>query len=267
MKHFSVMLTNIQPSRYDQYVLIFDAKWAKEDVISKDEYSNMHNTMTNIRWRFVSFGEAALLVEADAPLEHANRAVLALAARLDAALGAGIVAVVPALMSLLVRFDPLQTSHDVVERHVRVVLHGLEVAHTMPARVVTIKVRYGGEDGPDLDDVAQQLALSPEAVVALHCKVVQRVLMIGFAPGFPYLGPLPPELTLPRRATPRTAVPPGSVAIAAGMSGIYPQRLPGGWHLIGRTDAVLFDPTHTPPSLVQPGDGVRFDPLPDGVMP
>jgi inhibitor of KinA len=82
--------------------------------------------------------------------------------------------------------------------------------------------------------------------------------MIGFAPGFPYIGPLPATLTLPRRATPRPAVPAGSVALAAGFTGIYPARLPGGWHLIGQTDLVLFDPQRTPPALLQPGDRVQF---------
>jgi KipI family sensor histidine kinase inhibitor len=91
--------------------------------------------------------------------------------------------------------------------------------------------------------------------------------MIGFAPGYPYLGGLPPRLHLPRRATPRKAVPPGSVAIAAGMTGIYPARLPGGWHLIGRTDQRLFDPQADRPCLLDPGDDVRFVALPAGVTP
>jgi inhibitor of KinA len=124
--------------------------------------------------------------------------------------------------------------------------------------VIEIAVRYGGADGPDLLDVALQLDLTPDQVVALHTGQPYRVVMLGFAPGFPYIGPLPAALMLPRRATPRTAVPAGSVAIAAGMTGVYPQRLPGGWHLIGRTYAVLFDPHRSPPSLLQAGDQVQF---------
>jgi KipI family sensor histidine kinase inhibitor len=92
-------------------------------------------------------------------------------------------------------------------------------------------------------------------------------MAIGFAPGFPYLGPLPELLRLPRRSTPRTRVPAGSVAIAADMTGIYPAVLPGGWHLIGRTPLRLFDPHASPPSLLAPGDGVQFEPLPDGIVP
>jgi inhibitor of KinA len=214
--------------------------------------------MLDVRWHCVPFGEAAVLVEAEADRELANRAVLALAARLDAAPLPGVEVIVPALTSLVVRFDPFQTSYAAVEQHVRALLDELEVETASPTRIVTIPVRYGGDDGPDLVDVAQQLDLMPDEVIALHCREVYRVLMIGFAPGFPYIGPLPPELTLPRRATPRTAVPAGSVAIAAGMTGIYPQRLPGGWHIIGHTDAVLFDPTRTPPALLQPGDRVQF---------
>jgi inhibitor of KinA len=92
-------------------------------------------------------------------------------------------------------------------------------------------------------------------------------MMIGFAPGFPYIGPLPEQLVLPRRATPRAAVPAGSVAIAAGLTGIYPSRLPGGWHLIGRMPLRLFDPAASPPSTLAPGDGVRFEPQPTGLLP
>ena len=125
-------------------------------------------------------------------------------------------------------------------------------------------MRYGGEDGPDLDEVAVRLGLAPREVVAIHCEAIHRVLMIGFAPGYPYLGGLPPQLHLPRRATPRKAVPAGSVAIAAGMTGIYPARLPGGWHLIGRTEQRLFDPQAERPCLLEPGDDVRFVALPAG---
>ncbi len=101
---------------------------------------------------------------------------------------------------------------------------------------------YGGEAGPDLVEAAERLGLTPQALVAEHCAHIYRVMMIGFAPGYPYIGPLPDKLVLPRRATPRSAVPAGSVAIAVGLTGIYPTRLPGGWHLIGRTPLALFDP-------------------------
>jgi len=209
-------------------------------------------------WRCVPFGEAALLVEVQGEQTTANRAVLALADQIAAAALSGVTLVQPALTSLLVGFDPLQTTHAALERVAHAHIDQLNVLEQDLARIVTLPVRYGGDAGPDLENVAQQLGLTPDEVIAQHTGQPRRVLMLGFAPGFPYIGPLPPALTLPRRATPRTAVPAGSVAIAAGMTGVYPQRLPGGWHLIGHTDAVLFDPQRLPPSLLQAGDDVQF---------
>src|SRR5689334_7932811 len=203
--------------------------------------------MRPLSWFFHPFGEAGLLVEALPAVPEANLAVQALACALDALALPGIASVVPAVHTLLIA--------------------GLDLAGAAAPRVVEIAVRYGGEDGPDLDEVAAKLGMVPREVVAAHCQAPHRVLMIGFAPGYPYLGGLPQQLHLPRRATPRKAVPAGSVAIAAGMTGIYPSRLPGGWHLIGRTDQRLFDPANASPCLLAPGDGVRFVALPGGVAP
>jgi KipI family sensor histidine kinase inhibitor len=117
---------------------------------------------------------------------------------------------------------------------------------------------YGGEFGPDLESVTEQLRLSPAEVVARHTASIQSVYMIGFAPGFAYVGDLPAELALPRRATPRERVPAGSVAIAGRQTGIYPRSTPGGWHLIARTPINLFDPARDPPAYLRPGDRVQF---------
>jgi len=125
---------------------------------------------------------------------------------------------------------------------------------------VQIRVRYGGEDGPDLEDVAEQCGLRPVDVVERHAAARYRVLFLGFAPGFAYLGGLPPELATPRRPNPRERVPAGSVGIAGEQTGIYPLAMPGGWNLIGRTDATLFDPARSEPSLLEPGATVRFVP-------
>lgn len=214
--------------------------------------------MNSSVWHCAPFGEAALLAEVGGEQIIANRAVLALAAALGADPLPGVTIVQPALISLLLRFDPLHTTHAAVERWVHMHTAQLPLGDPTPSRSVIIPVRYGGDDGPDLDDVAQQLGLTLDELIALHTGHTYRVLMLGFAPGFPYIGPLPFALTLPRRATPRTVVPAGSVAVAAGMTGVYPQRLPGGWHLIGRTGVVLFDPQRSPPSLLQAGDGVQF---------
>lgn len=211
-----------------------------------------------IVWQISPMGDGALLAEAAG--EHggaANRVALAAAAALAADPPPGLTATVPAVASLLVCFDPLTTDHAAVEARLRAAL-GQGPAGAPAGRLVTIPVAYGGPDGPDLTEAAEALGLTPAELVALHCAAPYRVMMIGFAPGYPYIGPLPPALSIPRRATPRAAVPPGSVAIAAGLTGIYPARLPGGWHLIGRTGLRLFDPAADPPALLAPGDQVQF---------
>lgn len=220
-----------------------------------------------IRWRLLPLGEAALLVEGEPVGERTNRAVIALARALDEAVPPGALQSVPAVNSLLIPFDPLQLSAAVLEATIQRVLAELGPAPDTPERVVEVAVRYGGEAGPDLLEVAAQVGMTPQAVVALHAAPIYRVLLVGFAPGFPYLGPLPAPLHLPRRSTPRTKVPAGSVAIAADMSGIYPAELPGGWHLIGQTQLALFDPEADPPSLLESGVGVRFVPSADGIQP
>jgi KipI family sensor histidine kinase inhibitor len=221
--------------------------------------------MHALSWSFYPFGETGLLVEARPADPQANLAVQALARALDGLGSPGIASVVPAVHTLLIGFDPLLLDGGTLERQVRRLIAGLDLADAAARRVIEIAVRYGGEDGPDLNEVAERLGMAPREVVAAHCEASHRVLMIGFAPGYPYLSGLPQQLHLPRRATPRKAVPAGSVAIAVGMTGIYPARLPGGWHLIGRTEQRLFDPTVERPCLLEPGDGVRFVAMPGGV--
>jgi len=212
-------------------------------------------------------GEGALLLDAGPTVTAGSRALLAAAACIERAAISGVETILPTLSSLLITFDPLHISPDALRITVASLLAQPGVAPPLSARTVEIPVRYGGGDGPDLADVAAHCALTPTEVVTLHAGSVYRVLMIGFAPGYPYIGPLPPALELPRRATPRQQVPAGSVAIAAGLAGIYPDQLPGGWHLIGRTDLRLFDPHTTPPALLAIGDAVRFVPIDGGVLP
>lgn len=211
-----------------------------------------------MRWCIHPLGEAALLAEADSD-DHgaANAAALVASAALEADGPPWLTATVPAIASLLVCFDPLAVAHSIIEARLRAAL-AVAGGQGLSGRLVEIPVTYGGEHGSDLADAAQALGLTPDELVALHCAEPYRVMMIGFAPGYPYIGPLPPALHLPRRATPRAAVPSGSVAIAAGLTGIYPARLPGGWHLIGRTSLGLFDPGADPPARLAPGDRVRF---------
>lgn len=182
----------------------------------------------------------------------------------------GLQAVVPAYASVTVFFDPLLVKENWPRktspaRVVRALLEDLLTQSAIynpqspirnpPSPITEIPVRYGG---PDLAEVAEKLQLSENEVIRLHAGTVYTVFMTGFLPGFPYLGPLPEALRLPRRGTPRLSVPAGSVAIAGDQTGIYPRASPGGWHLIGHTDFRLFDPGQRPPARLQPGMRVRF---------
>jgi KipI family sensor histidine kinase inhibitor len=132
----------------------------------------------------------------------------------------------------------------------------------MPAgRLVEIEVRYGGADGPDLDDVARLHDLRPEDVVEIHAGAEYLAYFLGFAPGFAYLGPVPASIATPRLDLPRPRVPPGSIAIGGTQTAVYPTETPGGWRLIGRTDSRVWDLAREPPALITPGDRVRFVPV------
>jgi KipI family sensor histidine kinase inhibitor len=171
--------------------------------------------------------------------------------------------IVPAYTTVLVGFDPALTDAANVEDAVRSVLPGLGI-HSATTRLREIPVHYGGKDGPDLADVAAHVGLPPGEVVTRHAAATYRVACVGFCPGFAFLLGLPTELDTPRRRTPRTRVPTGSVAIGGAQTGVYPMETPGGWNLIGRTNLTLFDPTRPDPFFLRPGDEVRFVPE-DGV--
>jgi len=173
----------------------------------------------------------------------------------------GILNLHPAYTSVLVDFDPRLHSHAQMEALVRERLASYEDAPPPEPRRVEIPVRYGGESGPDLGDVARHTGLSVDRVVELHAAAEYLVYFVGFATCFPYLGGLPPELATPRLAAPRKQVPAGSVAIGGAQAGIYPLASPGGWRLIGRTHLKLFDPSASPPPLLRMGDRVRFVPM------
>ena len=185
-----------------------------------------------------------MLVELDSTAE-----VRAAYGRLVAARLPGVVELVPAARTVLVVGDPLPDLAPL--------LADLEVAAEPAGPEVEIPVTY---DGPDLAEVAGLTGLAEAAVVRRHAGAVYTVAFCGFAPGFGYLTGLPAELQVPRRATPRTAVPAGAVGIAGEYAGVYPRRSPGGWQLLGRTDAVLWDADRDPPALLAPGTRVRFTP-------
>ncbi|MGH3579714.1 MAG: 5-oxoprolinase subunit PxpB, partial [Mycobacterium sp.] len=141
-----------------------------------------------------------------------------------------------------------------------------ETALDRPRRLWRVPVCYQNELGPDLASVAERTGLGIDDVVALHVGTRYHVYMIGFVPGYPYMGDLPEALVLPRRVDPRIRVPPGSVAIATTLTAIYPLESPGGWHLIGTTPIPLFDAHASPPALFAPGDAVEFEAIDPGTF-
>ena len=220
--------------------------------------------------QILPLGDRAVLVQLAAPLSRKTTArVRDLADRVRAAALLGVLDVVPAFRSVTVYYDPVRTSGPGAAGlpfdRLREALAALVEEHPReapaPGPPVEIPVCYGGEFGEDLDALAQMHRLAPAEVVDLHTGAEYFVGMLGFAPGFPYLVGLDARLVTPRRATPRTRVPRGSVAIGGEHTGIYPFESPGGWHLIGCTPLVLFDPVRDPPSLLQAGDEVRFVPI------
>jgi len=200
-----------------------------------------------------ALGEAALCCTLPAPLslEQPQR-VWQLASSL--ADRAGVQELIPGMNNLTLVFDPLRTEPTELEAAVQA-LWAKPLRRQQAGRLVEIPVTY---DGPDLGDVASHCGLSADEVVRRHTQGQYVVYFIGFQPGFAYLGGLDEALHTPRRAEPRVAVPAGSVGIGGAQTGIYPLATPGGWQLIGRTSLALFDPHATPPTLLAPGDLVRF---------
>lgn len=217
-----------------------------------------------------SWSEDALLLRFGESIDIALNAEVHAAARvLRAAELPGVLDIAPAYASILLRFDPAARGdadgglpHERLEQALRAILRDapppVQAMHDTGDAVVEIPVCYGGAHGPDLEALAARAGMSPGEVVARHGAGVYTVAMLGFAPGFPYLLGLDPALHMPRRATPRTRVPAGSVAIGGAQTGIYPRELPGGWNLIGRTPLSLFDPRRGRPCLLAPADRVRF---------
>jgi inhibitor of KinA len=187
-----------------------------------------------------------------------HRRVLKLVRLMEAEPSPGLRNLHPSYCSLLVVFDPVRTDHAEVRAHVGRLAERFDEVMLPAPRTVEIPVCYGGEYGPDLEDVAAMHGLTPERVIELHSSAEYVVYFIGFVPGYPYLGGLPDVLATPRLAQPRRLVPAGSVGIAGNQAGIYSLATPGGWRLLGRTPRVLFDPARVPMSLLEIGDIVRF---------
>lgn len=212
--------------------------------------------------RYLVAGDAALVVEFGDAIDPAiNRRVRELLLSIDRAGIDGICDLVPSYRSLLVLYDPLRTIFEDLRGRLGDLQAHAADRPVPPPRVVEIPTAYGGLFGPDLSFVARHNGLTEREVVAIHAGTDYLVYMMGFSPGFTYLGGMSERIAAPRLETPRTAIPAGSVGIAQQQTGIYPVESPGGWRLIGRTPVSLFDPSRNPPVIVDAGDYIRFVPV------
>jgi len=208
-------------------------------------------------------GDSMLLVELASVIDPlVNTRAIALATRLRDRQARGVRDVAPGYCTIGVHFDPLQTDLLALEA---AIADEAAIVETMVTELsqapIEIGVIYGGEAGPDLAAVAERAGCTPADVVERHAARTYRVYMLGFVPGFAYMGRVDATIAMPRHRVPRERVPAGSVGIAGEQTGVYPVASPGGWQLIGRTSTVMFDPTRSQASLLAPGDEVRFVPL------
>lgn len=205
-------------------------------------------------------GDCAVRVQFGEKIDPAiNAKVHAFCRAVENAAIPGVVEWAPAYCVATVYYNPAVIAYERLRNSLAPLVS--EAQPEAPAWIIEIPVAYGGEWGQDLADVAGRCGMTENDVIALHSQAAYRCYMVGFMPGFPYLGEVPATIRVPRLATPRVRVPVGSVAIAEGQTGIYPQESPGGWNLIGRTPLALFDPASDPPALISPGDYVRFVPI------
>jgi inhibitor of KinA len=212
--------------------------------------------------RIVAASDSSILVAfADEMSAETQRNVLSLFLELHKLRESRIRNLHPAYSSLLIDFDPIHANHADMTRIAEVALTNASPITEHFGREVKISVCYEGEFAPDLNAVAERTGLHADEVVRLHSTADYVVAFLGFTPGFGYLSGLPKRLNVPRRATPRKVVAAGSVGIAGMQTGVYPLQSPGGWQIIGRTPARMFHPDANPPTLLQPGDTVRFVPI------
>ncbi len=210
--------------------------------------------------RLLDCGDRALTVEFGNAVEpELNRQVRALDHVLKGV--PGIVETIPTFRSLFIEYDPFAVSHDQLCRLITARMKNLETGDHGNEKIIDIPVCYGGEFGPDLADVAAHAGLSEAEVIERHSRNNYPIYMLGFLPGFAYLGGLDPQLNTPRLKTPRQEIPAGSVGIAGMQTGIYPLKSPGGWRLIGRTPVKVYDPSSPNPFLYAAGDVIRFRPV------
>ena len=211
---------------------------------------------------FFLMGDRGLLLEfGDEISSEVNEKVRRMALAIQSEAIKGIVETIPTYRSLLIIYDPVMLPIDDLKKRLYLIEKGLQQTPFPEPKLTRIPVVYGGPYGPDLEEVAKYRRVSTEEVIRLHCSKPYFIYMIGFMPGFPYMGELPEKLATPRLKTPRLLVPAGSVAIAQKQTGIYSIDSPGGWQILGRTPVKLFGPEREPPALLQMGDLVQFYPI------
>jgi inhibitor of KinA len=209
--------------------------------------------------KIVPAGDAAVLIQVGDEIDlTTNQHVHALAALINVSPLSGLIETVPAYGTLLVHYDPLFLSFEQIRNYLREKITQVHDNVSWERKQLEIPVRYGGEYGPDLESVAHHCQMQIEDVIRIHSEKIYTIFMMGFTPGFPYMGKLDDAILMPRLETPRTRVPAGTVAIAGSQTGIYPIDSPGGWQLIGWTPLQLFNPESESPFLFSPGDEVKF---------
>ena len=213
----------------------------------------------NLKSKIVPLGDSAMLVQLGDEIDLTiNQRVHTLSNLITVSSINGIIETVPAYATLLMHYDPLVLSFTQIKNHLRAIIAQTRENENRKPRLVEVPVRYGGEYGIDLESVASHLHLSVDDVIRIHSEKTYTVYMMGFTPGYPYMGKLADALIVPRLEAPRTHVPAGTVAIAGSQTGIYSIESPGGWNLIGWTPLKLFDPNTDSPFLFAPGDEVKF---------
>ena len=209
--------------------------------------------------KFLLTGDTSLSVEFGNEIsEEINARIRAFNIALENSKIPGIVETVPTYRSLMVHYDPGVILYAPLVQRLRGLLGWLDRIEIPPSQVLEVPVLYGGEMGPDLDFVAQHSGKTPEEVVKIHASTEYLIYMLGFTPGFTYLGGMSEEIATPRLKTPRVKIPAGSVGIAGTQTGVYPIDSPGGWQLIGRTPVKMYDPGREEPILPQAGQYIKF---------
>ncbi len=212
-----------------------------------------------MEWRVVAAGDSAWLIVLPDRLDpHVNARAIEIARRVHDERIPGVTDVVVGYRSVMVYADPLTAAPDSMRTRLEAVASEPATSGVEEGELVEVPVCYDGPYGPDVADVAAFARCDPSDVIRLHLEREYRVFVVGFVPGFAYMATVDPRISAPRRSSPRVKVPAGSVAIAAGQTGIYPAETPGGWHLIGRTPVRPYDPAREHPFLFHPGSRVRF---------